>query len=141
MFMDGPADTPTSFDGGMNPEPTRQRRIIVVDDEEKLSRFVRICLERDGFLVVTTETVAEAQPLIQEQQWDLVITDLIMPIDSGFSLLQWLSTIAPKLPVIVMTAHSSDLVHHQAIQLGAVDVLYKPFSLDELRNTVRKALK
>jgi DNA-binding NtrC family response regulator len=118
-----------------------QRRILVVDDEEKLSRFVKICLERDGFFVTTSETVGGAQPLIEDEPWDLVITDLIMPMDSGFSLIQWLKESKPHLPVVVMTAHSSDLVYNQAIQQGAVDVLYKPFSLDNLRQTIHKALR
>jgi len=118
-----------------NPSNTG-RNVLIVDDEARLSRFVSICLERAGYATATCETVDEARRLLQSDGWSLVLTDLVMPQETGFDLLQWIDAHYPSLPVIVLTAHSSPAVTKQVAQARAVAMLQKPFSLQELYNTV-----
>lgn len=117
------------------------KRILVVDDEEKLGRFVSMLLHRSGgYEVETCNSVAEARLLLAAESFALVITDVVMPNETGLQLVQWLTENHPELPCVVMTAHSNRVVDQQAVQLGAADVLHKPFALDALQQMVDRIL-
>jgi two-component system response regulator PilR (NtrC family) len=126
----------------LTPDPAIQaKRILVVDDEEKLGRFVSMLLQRSGgYDVATCNSVAEARQLLEEGPFSLVITDIVMPNETGLQLVQWLTENYPDLPCVVMTAHSNRVVDQQAVQLGATDVLHKPFALDALQQLVDRIL-
>jgi len=118
---------------------TRLKKILIVDDEEKLGRFVSMLLQRSGnYHVVTCNSVAEARTLLESSMWSLVITDIVMPNETGLQLVQWVREHYPDLPCVVMTAHSNRIVDQQAVQLGAVEIIHKPFSLDALQQLVDK---
>ncbi len=121
---------------------TQPKKILVVDDEEKLGRFVSMLLRRSGSYDVTTCTsVADARLLLESgAPWALVITDIVMPNETGLQLVQWLSEHYPDLPCVVMTAHSNRIVDQQAVQLGAAEIIHKPFTLDLLQQLVDRVV-
>lgn len=119
--------------------PVREPSVLIVDDEEKLGRFICMLLKRSGYRPVACRSAAEARNLLANRKWSMVLTDIVMPKENGFELVQWISENFPALPVIVMTAHSTDAVEIQASRLGVTAILHKPFSIDGLRQTVADA--
>ncbi len=117
------------------PEPPR---ILIVDDEDHLGRFVSIGLMRSGYATVVCSSAEDARHWLRTGAWSLVITDVVMPRETGFDLIRWLQDHHPQLPVMVMTAHSLHLVQEQADSLGIVEILSKPFTLQQLRETVQR---
>ena len=98
-------------------------------------------LRRSGsYDVVTCNSVAEARALLNADTWSLVITDVVMPNETGLQLVQWLTEHYPDLPCVVMTAHSNRIVDQQAVQLGAAEIIHKPFALDALQQLVDRVL-
>ncbi len=120
--------------------PSPQHHVLIVDDEEKLGRFVSIVLKQIGYMPVNCQSVAEARKLIDARRWSLVITDIVMPRESGFDLMRWIVRQHPQLPVIAMTAHSTEAIENQLPKLGFVDVVYKPFTVDTLRQVVQRVV-
>jgi DNA-binding NtrC family response regulator len=116
------------------------QHVLIVDDEEKLGRFISIVLKQIGYTPASCQTVAEARKQLNASAWDLVITDIVMPRESGFDLMRWISKQYPGLPVIAMTAHSSEAIENQLPKLGFSDVVYKPFSIDTLRQAVHRII-
>jgi len=125
----------SSIDAAPKPDTS----VLIVDDEEKLGRFISMLLNRVGYHTHACRSVAEARLLITRQAWDLIITDIVMPQENGFELVQWIAQHHPDLPVIVMTAHSTDAVETQAVKLGVTAILHKPFTIDGLSRTISKA--
>lgn len=118
--------------------PSLKNHVLIVDDEEKLGRFVSIVLKQIGYMPVNCQSVAEARKQIDARRWGLVITDIVMPRESGFDLMRWIARQHPQLPVIAMTAHSTEAIENQLPKLGFVDVVYKPFTVDTLRHVVQR---
>lgn len=113
-------------------------QVLIVDDEEKLGRFISIILKQIGYKSVACQSVAEARKQIENKAWGLVITDIVMPRESGFDLMRWIARQYPKLPVIAMTAHSTEAIESQLPKLGFAGVVYKPFTIDTLRQAVQR---
>ena len=120
--------------------PSPQHHVLIVDDEEKLGRFVSIVLKQIGYMPVNCQSVAEARKQIDARQWSLVITDIVMPRESGFDLMRWITRQHPQLPVIAMTAHSTEAIENQLPKLGFVDVVYKPITVDTLLQVVQRVV-
>ncbi len=112
--------------------------VLIVDDEEKLGRFICMLLKRSGYRPIACRSVAEARNLLVKRQWAMVLTDIVMPKENGFELVQWIGQELPHLPVIVMTAHSTEAIEMQASRLGVAAILHKPFSIDGLRQAVEE---
>ncbi|MSP23716.1 MAG: sigma-54-dependent Fis family transcriptional regulator, partial [Myxococcales bacterium] len=118
-----------------------RHQILVVDDEANLRRVLAAQLERDGYEVHTAQDGGQAIEFIREHHVDLVITDLRMPRVSGMELLRLMQTEEPELPVVILTAHATVDTAVDALKLGAVDYISKPFDQEEIRRAVRKALR
>lgn len=118
-------------------------RILVVDDEAGLADVVRRALERGGHEVRVAATGLEGARRIREQAADLALIDIHMPEMDGLELLVQFRTIAPTMPVIVMSGGVQtgglDLLADARL-LGAFATLAKPFSIDELLGAVGRAL-
>ena len=118
-------------------------RILVVDDEAPLADVVRRVLERGGHEVRVAATGLEGARRIREQAADLALIDIHMPEMDGLELLVQFRTIAPTMPVIVMSGGVQtgglDLLADARL-LGAFATLAKPFSIDELLGAVGRAL-
>ncbi|MBI3958532.1 MAG: response regulator [Chloroflexi bacterium] len=117
-----------------------KHNVLIVDDEERLSRFVGMCLNRAGYETTTCRSVDEARALLSAEKWSLVLTDLVMPNETGFDLLRWIDDNRLEIPVVILTAHSTPAVVKQVAQTNAAAMLRKPFSLDNLYKTVSSAM-
>ncbi len=114
--------------------------VLIVDDEEKLGRFISMVLKQIGYTSIACQSVAEARKQLDEHPWSLVLTDIVMPRESGFDLMRWVGRHYPTLPVIAMTAHSTEAIENQLPKLGFSDVVYKPFTIDTLRQAVQRVV-
>jgi len=115
--------------------------ILVVDDERLIRWSLVQQLQREGYRVQSAETGREALRRAQDEPPDLVLLDIRLPDGDGLELLERLRARSPECLVIMMTAHGGVESAVRAMKLGAHDYLVKPFDLDELRLTIRKALE
>lgn len=115
-------------------------RVLVVDDEPRILRFVRAELESAGFQVDTAPDGAAALRQVETGSPDLVVMDVIMPGLDGFETLKRLRGFSP-VPVILLTARGSDADKVRGLDLGADDYLTKPFSPEELSARARAVLR
>jgi putative nucleotidyltransferase with HDIG domain len=117
-------------------------RILIVDDYSPTRNLVAEALSQTGeYQVFEAENGREAMGLFQENPFDLVISDIMMPQVSGLDLLTSVLELAPGTPVIMMTAHAAAPLTVSALKKGAVDFLQKPFDLDELLFKVKLYLR
>jgi DNA-binding NtrC family response regulator len=116
-----------------------KKRILIVEDEDKLRRILELQLLDSGFDVVKAGAAEEALPLIDRA--DLILTDLKLPGMTGIEMLQLVRRQDSAVPVIVMTAFGTVENAVDAMKAGAADFLLKPFSLDHLTTVVNKALE
>src|SRR6266849_6510761 len=116
-----------------------KKRILVVDDEEKLRRVIELHLVSAGFDVDKARSAEEALKLVDRA--DMVITDLRLPSMDGLQLLSLIRRQNAQAPVVVMTAFGTIENAVEAMKSGATDFLLKPFSLDHLTAVVQKALE
>ncbi|MBU1107265.1 MAG: sigma-54 dependent transcriptional regulator [Candidatus Riflebacteria bacterium] len=115
--------------------------ILLVDDEVSVLYTLEAILKPEGYQVARATSAEEAYVLFQAESFDLVITDLTMPGDSGMTLLEKLLIARPEILIIMVTAYGSEAVAVEAMKRGAYDYMPKPFSNDQLRLTVRRALE
>jgi two-component system response regulator PilR (NtrC family) len=116
-------------------------RILVVDDERSMREMLSILLEREGYEAVEAKNGQEALQLFQASLFDLVISDIQMPGINGIELLTRIKTLAPEVPVLMITAFATAEQAVDAIKLGAFHYFTKPFNNDEIRALVRNALE
>ncbi len=115
--------------------------ILVVDDEAKLRRLLEIMLTQLGYTVFQSEDGQQALSLLDQQNVDLVITDLRMPNISGIELLQRLRAQNNAVAVIVVTAYGTVETAVEAMKYGACDYIVRPFELEAVEAAVKRALK
>lgn len=118
----------------------RNKTILVVDDEERMARFVRLNLEHDGFQVVEAYRGMQALQQYRDSLPDLVLLDVMMPDIDGFEVLSMLREIS-NVPVIMLTAKGEEDDRVRGLELGADDYVTKPFSPRELVSRVRAVLR
>jgi len=116
-------------------------RILVVDDEQRILRFVVRGLQAEGFTVDSADNGLEGLHKALEGGYDLVILDLLMPGMDGVSLLQRLMARRPAQAVLVLSCLTATATKVRCLEAGAEDYLAKPFSLDELLARVRARLR
>ena len=115
-------------------------RILVVDDEEKIRKLLKIMLSLKGHSVDEAEDGEEALAKIEEDAYDLIIADIKMPKLDGMELLKRINAMEVQIPVIFITAYATVDSAVEAMKLGAVDYISKPFEEDRIILTVEKAL-
>ena len=114
--------------------------ILVVDDEKNYLLVLTELLEEEGYEVLSAQSASKALSLIQENDLDLVITDMKMPAMSGMELLSLLKERDLHLPVIMMTAYGTVEKAVEAMKKGASDYITKPFDNEVLKKTIARAL-
>lgn len=133
MSRDAPPTPHGQLIGAAEPGSGPHRRtILVVEDDPSIADSVVRGLERAGFAVHHAGTAAEAGQQVASVPLDLVVLDLGLPDDDGFTLLQRWRESTPGLPVIVLTANTQLEARLRSLELGAVDWMAKPFWLEEL---------
>jgi DNA-binding NtrC family response regulator len=117
-----------------------RENILVVDDEPDMRDALTAALRREGFCITTAANGVEALEKVQAQAFDLIITDVRMPRMGGLALLQELKRTVAAIPVVMMTGYGRIEDAVEAMKAGAFDYLLKPFSLEDLKAVVTKAL-
>ncbi|GAB4301900.1 MAG: sigma-54 dependent transcriptional regulator [Desulfuromonadia bacterium] len=116
------------------------KRILLIDNEEGLCRMMEAVLLDAGYAVRAYTRSFEAVGSFRAGDWDLVITDIKMPVMDGLEVLQRVKGIDPSIPVIMITAFATVEMSIQALRKGAYDMLTKPFEQEELLYRVKNAL-
>lgn len=115
--------------------------ILVADDDASVRLVISQTLAQEGYHVRSTNTISALWRWIQAGEGDLLITDVYMPDESIFDMLPQIRRARPDLPIIVISAQSTVLTAAMASEHGAYDYLPKPFDIDKLSDTVRRALQ
>ena len=115
-------------------------RILIVDDEARIVRFVTMNLELEGFQVIEASSGLEALERVRKDMPDLVLLDVMMPELDGFETLRMLREIS-DVPVIMLTVRSDEADIVRGLSLGADDYVTKPFSIRELTSRIRAVLR
>ena len=118
----------------------KDRQILVVDDEERMVRFIRLNLEHDGFRVSEAFNGNQAINKIRSNLPDLVLLDVMLPDIDGFEVLRIIREVS-SVPVIMLTAKGEEDDRVRGLELGADDYITKPFSPRELSSRVRAVLR
>jgi len=118
----------------------KNKLILVVDDEERMARFIRLNLEHDGFQVVEANRGMQAIQVLRDRMPDVVILDVMMHDIDGFEVLQLIRETS-QVPVIMLTAKGEEDDRVRGLELGADDYITKPFSPREMVSRVKAVLR
>ncbi|GIO27139.1 response regulator transcription factor [Ornithinibacillus bavariensis] len=118
-----------------------QPTILIVEDEEKLSRVLQLELEYENYHTAIANNGKDALRLMKEKDWDLVLLDIMIPELSGLEVLRRIRRTDENTPIILLTAR--DAVHDKVsgLDLGANDYVTKPFQIEELLARIRVHLR
>jgi len=117
-----------------------EKKVLVVDDEERVVQSITGVLEDEGFQVAKAKSGEEAIKVFQQEEPDVTLLDIWMPGMDGIEVLKRLKWIAPDCQVIMISGHATISTAMTAVKLGAFDFIEKPLSLDVLLMTIRRAL-
>ena len=109
----------------------KQFRVLIVDDEPRILKFLDLKLKASGYEVLTANNGLEALTMVQAEEPDLLVLDVIMPGMDGFETLKQVRALS-AMPVIILSAKESNVDKIKGLKLGADDYLAKPFNPDEL---------
>jgi DNA-binding response OmpR family regulator len=109
----------------------KQFRVLIVDDEPRILKFLELKLKASGYKVLTANNGFEAIEQVEAQEPDLVVLDVVMPKKDGFETLKEIRAFS-SVPVIILSAKEADTDKVRGLELGADDYLAKPFSPEEL---------
>ena len=119
---------------------TSNLRILFVDDEKELLDIFNLLLEMDGHQVTCATNYNDALALVEENPFDLVITDYRMPRWHGIYLLDMIKDRRPEMPVIMITAYEKDEMIAEARRKGVDLVLGKPFEYETLLESIENLM-
>ncbi|MGP0595052.1 sigma-54-dependent transcriptional regulator [Nitrospira sp. T9] len=130
-----------AFDSAESAIAKQVARILLVEDEVDVRESIKLQLEDEGHQVVDTESGGDALVLAESSQFDIVLTDVMIPDINGIELVQRITQLPNHPVMIVMTGYGSVEMAVKAIKAGAFDFLSKPFSMDVLSATLASALR
>ncbi len=107
-------------------------KVLLIDDEEAFAATLALRLKLRGYVAKTALSGEMGLMMAEKEQFDVAVIDLMMPGISGIETMRQLKTIAPGLPVIILTGHGSFEGGMDGMRLGAVDYLMKPIDINEL---------
>ena len=117
-----------------------QRNILLVEDEEKLARFVELELRHEGYEVMKSGNGREALEIAEKGGFDLILLDIMLPGLNGLEVLRRLRTTS-DVPVILLTARDAVMDKVSGLDAGASDYITKPFAIEELLARIRVVLR
>ncbi len=117
------------------------QKILVVEDTERIARLLKINLQAEGFKVAIEGNGRRAYERIMQEDYDLVLLDIMLPEMDGFEICQKVREISEMPPIIMLTAKDDIQDKINGLKLGAIDYMTKPFSTDELLIRIHNTLK
>ncbi len=114
--------------------------LLVVEDDPEMRDLLRKVLEKEGYRVSVASDGAEALSLLGQAAFDLIVTDMLMPVKNGLDLLHDVHRSRPSLPVIMVTAFGDWASYSRAVEEGAAAFINKPLRMSELVSTVQTTL-
>lgn len=118
----------------------KQPRILVVDDDPEMRALLLDVLSNEGYEVVEAKDGTEAVLALRARKFDVILMDKNMPGPSGLDLLPGFRRVCPWSPIIMMTAFGDVPSYMEAVEKGAMEYLFKPFRMEELKAAIAKAL-
>lgn len=115
-------------------------KILVVDDEAPIRTLLRRKLEQGGHEITEAENGAQAINRLRAGEFDLVLTDILMPERDGLEVLMFMQRERPETPCVVLSSPSNHVYLESGRLMGAAAILQKPFSLDQVEATVAEVL-
>jgi DNA-binding NtrC family response regulator len=117
-------------------------RILVIDDEVDMLSLIRLILtEKTDYEIITTNNPLEVSNLLNEKIFDVVVTDLKMPIMDGMDVVDAIRKQDELVPIIIITAYGSVESAEEAVKKGAFDYITKPFRQEQLLISLKRALE
>ena len=114
-------------------------KILVVEDNQLILKVIETKLKKEGYIIISCDNGREAIEKITEVQPDLVITDIMLPYNSGLEIVSFIKSKQQKnIPVIVLSGLGQEKTIEEAFKLGADDYITKPFSLSELSMRIKR---
>jgi len=118
-----------------------KKRALIVDDEPDIRELLSMTLEQMGLEAVTAAKLSKAKKLLENEHFDLCLTDMNMPDGNGLELVEYVQSALPQLPIAMITAYGNMDIAVEALKKGAFDFVSKPLELMRLRSMVESALK
>ena len=122
-------------------KPTFQRRILLAEDEEAMRTYLTRALEKSGYAVDSVDCGTAALPLLESDDYDLLLSDIVMPEMDGIELAQRCAEISPETKVMFITGFAAVALNPDSNAPKDAKVLSKPFHLRELVSEVDKMIK
>lgn len=119
----------------------RSKRVLVVEDDAHIAELLRLHLADEGFAVEHAADGDSGLRLVQTGRWDLLVLDLMLPGVDGLEICKRARTMADYVPIIIISARSSEVHRILGLELGADDYLAKPFSMLELAARAKALLR
>jgi DNA-binding NtrC family response regulator len=119
----------------------KNMKILVVDDEDIVLESCRKVLEADGFEVLLAASADQALEMIRDEPPALLLVDIKMPDRDGVYLIREVRKEHPDMPIVLMTGYTTKETVSEAAQIGVATLIAKPFTPDELAETVRRVVK
>jgi two-component system KDP operon response regulator KdpE len=117
------------------------QRVLVVDDEPPIRRFLRTSLSAQGYHVIEAEDGPSAKAALRQNAVDVIVLDLGLPGLDGFDIIKQLREQGSTIPIVVLSSRTDEAGKVRALDLGADDYVTKPFGMDELIARLRTALR
>ena len=118
-----------------------RERVLIIDDEEYILNLSKDILSKDNFAVKTAMAGIDGLKLFEREPFDLILTDVKMPVMDGLDVIRQIRANNKEIPVIVITGHGTLDVAIKSLRLGAQGFILKPFTPAELRASVADALE
>ena len=125
----------------MNNPADRGKHVLAVDDEPGIRQLIQSTLDGAGYVCLTTGSAVEAHAVLKQGFVNLVLLDIRMPVKSGVELLKEIGVRYPDVGVVMVTGVTDIEIAMEAIGLGAIDCVTKPFQVDELLHRVSRAIE
>jgi DNA-binding NtrC family response regulator len=121
-------------------KPPSVLSVLVVDDDTEMRELLLDVLRQDGYEVAEAKDGAEAVLALRGRPFDVIVMDKNMPGPSGLDLLPGFRRVCPNSRIIMMTAFGDVPSYMEAVEKGAVEFLFKPFRMEEMKAAIAKAL-
>ncbi len=118
-----------------------KKKVLIVDDNPKICETLSDILDEEGYQIITACNGQDALEKIHDDSFNLVITDIKMPIMDGMALLKEIEKSHANIEVILITSYGDQGQQVEATRLGAYEYLNKPLNIEQLKDIVARALK